>query len=100
MSFDKNTRKGLSNKYSQKLLDSAKSSTTDATRTASKRAVEKAAEETGDLVGNKIVDKIEKSLQRKYINKNNLDKANNEISKEGYISPEKRQQTIYELRLV
>ena len=33
--------KNLSNKYSQKLLDSAKKSTTDATKTASKRAIQK-----------------------------------------------------------
>ena len=50
--------KGLSNKYGQKLLDSAKKSTTDAIKTASKRAIQKAAEATGDLIGNKIADKI------------------------------------------
>ena len=54
----------LSNKYGQKLLDSAKNSTTaDAIKTASKRAIEKAAETTGDLVGNKIVDKISVSTE-------------------------------------
>ena len=37
LSFAKNMGKNLSNKYSQKLLDSAKKSTTDAT--ASKRAI-------------------------------------------------------------
>ena len=50
--------KHLSNKYSQKLLDSAKKSTTDAIKTASKRAIQKTAEATGDLIGNKIADKI------------------------------------------
>ena len=49
--------KSLSYKYSQKLLDSAKKSTTDATKTASKRAIPKTAEATGDLIGNKIADK-------------------------------------------
>ena len=48
----------LSNKYGQKLLDSAKKSATDAIKTASKRAIQKTAEGTGDLVGNKIADKI------------------------------------------
>ena len=33
--------KHLSNKYSQKLLDSAKKHTTDAIKTASKRAIQK-----------------------------------------------------------
>ena len=50
--------KNMSNKYSQKLVDTAKKSATDAIRTASKRAVQKTAEATGDLIGNKIADKI------------------------------------------
>ena len=58
LSFAKNMGKSLSNKYGQKLLDSAKKSTTDAIKTASKRAIQKAAEATGDLIGNKIADKI------------------------------------------
>ena len=40
--------KNLSNKYSQKLLDSTKKSTMDAIKTASKRAIQKTAEATGD----------------------------------------------------
>ena len=43
LSFAKNMGKSLSNKYSQKLLDSAKKSTTDAIKTASKRAIQKTA---------------------------------------------------------
>ena len=50
--------KSLSNKYGQKLLDSAKKSTTNAIKAASKRAIQKTAEATGDLIGNKIADKI------------------------------------------
>ena len=50
--------KNLSNKYNQKLLDTAKKSTTDAIKTASKRAIQKTTEATGDLIGNKIADKI------------------------------------------
>ena len=50
--------KYLSNKYGQKLLHSAKKSTTDPIKTASKRAIQKTAEATGDLIGNKIADKI------------------------------------------
>ena len=58
LSFAKNMGKSLSNKYGQKLLDSAKKSTTDAIKTASKRAIQKTAEATGDLIGNKIADKM------------------------------------------
>ena len=56
--FAKNMGKSLSNKYSQKLFDSAKKYTTDAIKTASKRAVQKTEEATGDLIGNKIADVI------------------------------------------
>ena len=58
LSFAKNKGKSLTNKYSQKRLDSAKKSTTNAIKTASKkRAIQKTAEATGDLTGNKIADK-------------------------------------------
>ena len=49
--------KNLSNKYVQKLLDSAKRSTTDAIKTASRRAIQKTAEAIDDLISNKIADK-------------------------------------------
>ena len=61
LSFAKNMRKNLSNKYGQKLLDSAKKPTADAIKTASKRAMQKTAEATGDLIANKIADKITKT---------------------------------------
>ena len=41
LSFAKNMGKSLSNEYDQKLLGSAKKSTTDAIKTASKREVKK-----------------------------------------------------------
>ena len=41
LSFAKNICKNLNNKYSKKLLDAAKKSTTDAIKTASKRAIQK-----------------------------------------------------------
>ena len=50
--------KNVSGKYGQKLLGSAKQSTTDPIKTASKRAIQKTAELTGDLIDNKIADKI------------------------------------------
>ena len=58
LSFTKNMCKSLSNKCGQKLLDSAKKSTTDAIKTASKIAIQKTAEATSDLIGDKIADKI------------------------------------------
>ena len=58
LSFNKNMCKSLSNKCGQKLLDSAKKSTTDAIKTASKIAIQKTAEATSDLIGDKIADKI------------------------------------------
>ena len=58
LSFAENMGKNLSNKYSQKLLDTAKKFTTDAIKTTSKRAIQKTGEATGDLIGNKIPDKI------------------------------------------
>ena len=58
LSFAKNMSKSLSNKYGQKLLDSAKKFTTDALKTALKIAIQKTAEATGDVTGNKIADKI------------------------------------------
>ena len=106
LSFAKNMGKILSNKYSQKLLDSAKKSTTNAIKTASKRAIQKTAEATGDLIGDKIADKIT-SVSKKSSNNNNNNNNNNnhedvEITahKKRYISPEERQQIINELRLV
>ena len=58
LSFAKNIDKNVSNKYRQKLLDSAKKSTTGAVKSASKRAIQKTEEATGELIGNEIADKI------------------------------------------
>ena len=91
----------LSNKYGQKLLDSAKKSTTDAIKTASKRAIQKTAEATGDLIGNKIADKITSVSKKSNNNKNNNNEDVELIThKKRYISLEGRQQIMNELRLV
>ena len=112
MSFAKNmgrhankVAKGLSNKCSQKFLDSAKKSTTDPIKTASKRAMQKTAETAGDLIGNKIADKItniSKKKSAKEIHNNNETEKDVEITthKKRYLSPEERQRIIYELRLI
>ena len=55
LSFAKNMGKSLSNKYGQKLLDSAEKSTADAIKTALKRTIQKTAEATGDLICNKLL---------------------------------------------
>ena len=99
LSFAKNMGKSLSNKYGQKLLDSAKKSTTDTIKTASKRAIQKIAEATSDLIGNKIADKIT-SVSKKPSNNNNNDGVELTTHKKRFISPEERQQIINELRLV
>ena len=100
LSFAKNMGKSLSNKYGQKLLDSAKKFTTDAIKTALKNVIQKTAE---DVIDNKIADKIT-SVSKKPSNNNN---DNNNIKdaeitahKKRYVSPEERQQIINELRLV
>ena len=95
LSFAKNMGKYLSNKNCQKLLDSAKKSTTDAIKIASKRAIQKKAEATGDLIGSKIADKItcvskksEKNLQNNETEEDEVERA---TPKKRYISPEERQ---------
>ena len=55
LSFAKNIGKNLSNKYSQKCLDSAKQSTADVIKTVSKRAIQKTAEATGDLISTLLI---------------------------------------------
>ena len=100
-SFTKNIGKNLSNKYGQKLFDTAKKSTTDAIKTASKRAIQKTAEATGDLTGNKIADKIT-SISKKPVKELPINNEDVQITtcKKRYISLEERQQITDELRLV
>ena len=90
--FPKNIGKNLSNKYSQKLIDTAKKSTTDAVKTASKRVIQKTAGATGDLIADKITS----------ASKNSKKLPEEEIitHEKRYISPEERQQVIDELRLI
>ena len=102
LSFAKNMGKRVSNKYGQKLLDSAKKSTTDAIKTASKRTIQKTAEATGDLIGNKIADKITSVSKKKSAKELPNDETDVEIvtPKKRYISPEESKQIIEQLRLV
>ena len=102
LSFAKNMGKRLSNKYGQKLLDSAKKSTRDAIKTVSKRAIQKTAEATGGLIGNKIADKITKVSKKSTKELPNNDETDVKIAtpKKRYISPEEWQQIIDALRRV
>ena len=104
LSFAENVGKSLSNKYSQKLIDSAKKSTTEAIKTASKQAFQKTAEATGDLIGYKIADKITSVSKKKSTKElpNNETEEDVEITtpKKRYISLDERNQIIEELRLV
>ena len=73
------------NKYGKKLMDAAK--------TASKRLVQKTVEATWDLIGNIIADKITSIGKPK-------EKEKTKEIEEIYVSPEKRQQIIDDLRLL
>ena len=104
LSFAKNKGKSLSNKYGQKLLDSAKNCTTDAIKTASKRAIQKTAGATGDMIGNKIADKITTVSQKKSTKELPNDETEEDVEiatpNKRYIFPEERKQIVEELRLV
>ena len=100
LSFAENIVKSFSNKYGQKLLDSAKKSTT-----ASKRAIQKTAEATVGLIGNNIADKITSVSNKKSKKElHNNDEAEEDVEittyKKRYVSPEERQQIFDEFRLV
>ena len=78
-----------------KLMDTVTKTGIDAAETVSKRVVQNTAEATGDLIGNKIAVKITSLGKSK--NKQKEDKKN-EVE-EIYITPEKRQQIIDDLKL-
>ena len=71
-------------------MDTATKTGIDAAETASKRVVQKTAETTGDLIRNKIADKITSAGKTK---------SKKHKRQEIYISSEKRQQIIDDLRL-
>ena len=99
LSFAKNIGRNLSNKYGQKLVDTAKKSGTDAIKIAGKRAIQKIAESSGDVVGNFVADKVT-SISKKPASEPHSNEASYEIPKERYISPQERQKIIDELRLI
>ena len=94
----------FNSKYGKKLTDTAIKTGKDFATTAGKKIVHKSAGATGDLIGNKIADKItsasKKSSEKPHDEEIQSTEVNNEILKERYISPKKRQQIIDELRLM
>ena len=64
-----------------------------------KKAIQKTAEATDDLI-NKIANKITKASRNSPQNTLEAVKSEAEIRKERYISPEKREKIIYDLRLI
>ena len=96
--IDKNISKTLSSKYSQNLLDHAKQSATDALETASKRVTQKKAEVTCDLIDNKTADKITRVLKTSPQNNSVTNKQ--ERLKESYSSPDGKQKSIDDLRII
>ena len=83
----------MSNKYSQKLLNTAKKSMANAIKAVSKRENQKIAGATGDLIGNTIADKVTS------VSKNILGEVKSEIKirKGRYISPEKDKKLLMNL---
>ena len=75
---------------------------THALKTISRRVIQKTAETTGDLIRNKIANKItEVSRNSQQNNSETITNENDkEIPKERYISPEKSQAIIDDLRLI
>ena len=99
----KSTSKNLSGKYRQKPLDHAKQSAVAALKTALKRVVHRKSEATGDLIYNKIT-KVSKTLPQSNLQIVTNETENigfyREIPKEKYVSPEKGQKIIDDLRLI
>ena len=79
-------------RYGKKLMDTVTKAKLDAIKTASKRVVLKTAEATGYLIGNEIADKVTSLGKTK-------SKEKEDERQEIYIPPEKRQQSIDDLRL-
>ena len=93
------TGTNFNSKYGKKLTDTAIKTGKDFATIAGKKIVHKTAEATGDLIGNKIADKITSASKKSYNEEIQSDEVNNEIPKERYISPKKRQKIIDELKL-
>ena len=106
------TGTNFNSKYGKKLTDTAIKTSKDLAKIAGKKRIYKLAEATGDLVGNKIADKINSMGRSKELHAEALGPAIKPRSKKGkdetsimeetqeiYISPEKREQIINDIKL-
>ena len=84
------------------VLITLKKSATDPLKTSSKRGIQKPAEATGNLIANIIADRITKASRRSPQSNSEeiIKKHGKEIPTQRYISPEKRQKSIDDLRLI
>ena len=89
-----NMGKNLSSKFSQKLLDLVE------LKSASKRSSWKTAEATRYLIGNEIANKITKISKTSPQNPSEIVESETKIANKRYVSPEKIQKNIDDLRLI
>ena len=96
--FDKSIDVGkfMKKKYGKTILDNSLSAGKDFAKIAGKKVLTKSAEATGDLIGNKIADRITKSPRNK---EQKEDDRIMEQTQKLIILPEKREQTIKDLKL-
>ena len=96
--FDKsiNVGKKMSNKHGRKILDKSMDAGKDFAKIADKKVLTKSAEATGEMIGNKIADRITRSSRNKAQKE---DDRIMEETQELIIPPEKREQTIRDLKL-
>ena len=85
----------MKKKYGKKILDNSISAK-DFAKIAGKKVLTNSAEATGDLIGNKIADRITKSTRNK---EQKEDDRIMEETLEFIIPPEKREQTMKDLKL-
>ena len=92
--FDKSI--DVSNKCGRKILDRSMYAVKDFTKIAGKKVLHKSAEATGEMIGNKVADRITKSSRNKAQKE---DDRIMEETQELLLPPEKREQTVRDLKL-
>ena len=90
-SFANNMGKNLSDKYGQKLLESAKKIYNGCNKNCFKKSNSKTVEATGHLIGNKIAD----NLPKKSLSRSQNDDANSEIKEPKKINISRRKKRNY-----
>ena len=98
----KNISKNLNGKCSQKLLDHAKQFAAYSVKVYSKIITQKIAVATVYWIGNRIANRIKKISRSSPQNNSEMitSKHVKETPKERYISPEERQKTIDDLKII